>query len=231
MTLAHRAGSALYIASAATVALSTYSIPVYEIFKVGAEPYWNDGLDFFAPFGMRLALVPHWNNSEGGAELDTRFCFLGEQRFEQLRAQLPKDVLVLGIDEHTACILDFARGIVTVDGKGGACIIHGDQRQAFASGDQFPLALLGIDATAQCIASPMAASVEDAHVPELSWEDPSPPIGAIPSTLIDELLAIRADLRAAKQWPFADRVRTALADAGISIEDTPTGARWQRDAG
>ncbi len=235
MARAHRAGAVLYIASAATIALGTFSLPVYEIFKVGAEPYWNNGLDFFAPFGLRLALVPHWNNSEGGAEVDTRFCYMGEERFTRLRAQLPEDVMILGIDEHTACILDFARGTVMVEGKGGACILHGDDLRAFTTGEQFPLALLGANATALAVMPPATVPLaqEAAPVAEpflLAWDGPaSPPTVALPPTLIDELLAIRADLRAAKQWPIADRVRTALTDAGVSIEDTPSGARWHLD--
>ncbi|MBA3825624.1 MAG: cysteinyl-tRNA synthetase [Ktedonobacterales bacterium] len=233
MARAHQAGAVLYISSAATIALSAFSIPVYEIFKVGAEPYWNAGLDFFAPYGMRLALVPHWNNSEGGAEVDTRFCYLGEERFERLRAQLPADVVILGIDEHTACLLDFARGTVMVDGKGGAIVIHGAQRQVFANGDQFPLALLRSDASAlpaiphpsAPVAAPPAAEIDPPLIP-LAWEGPPTASPPLPSDLIETLLAIRADLRVAKQWPFADRVRAALTDAGVTIEDTPTGARW-----
>lgn len=42
-----------------------------------------------APFGLCLVVVPHWNNSEGGAELDTRRCFIGLERWEQLQALLP----------------------------------------------------------------------------------------------------------------------------------------------
>jgi cyanophycinase-like exopeptidase len=228
---AHRAGATLYISSAATIALSAYSIPVYEIFKVGAEPYWNAGLDFFAPYGLRLALVPHWNNSEGGAEVDTRFCYLGEERFARLRAELPEDVVILGIDEHTACVLDFAHGIVKVEGKSGACIIHGDQQQTFTTGDQFPLTLLEANTVlpaAQAVVAKAAPLSDEVLTPEaapLAWDGPVP-AAAIPAELIETLLAIRADLRAAKQWPFADRVRAALTDAGVSIEDTPTGARW-----
>jgi len=48
----------------------------------------------------------------------------------------------------------------------------------------------------------------------------------IPPGLIDTILAIRSDLRAAKQWAFADRLRDALTEAGIAVEDGPTGPRW-----
>ena len=37
----------LVLASAAVVAISAYALPVYEIYKVGEDLHWNEGLDFF----------------------------------------------------------------------------------------------------------------------------------------------------------------------------------------
>jgi len=45
---------------------------------------------------------------------------------------------------------------------------------------------------------------------------------------IDLLVQVRDDLRAAKQWALADRIRDALADRGISVEDKATGSTWTR---
>ena len=47
----------------------------------------------------------------------------------------------------------------------------------------------------------------------------------IPPQLIDTLLAIRTELRSEKQWVFADKLRDALTEFGIVVEDTPTGTR------
>ena len=56
------------------------TIPVYEIYKVGEEPRWLDGLDLLgAATGLRAAVVPHYDNAEGGNH-DTRFCYMGERR-------------------------------------------------------------------------------------------------------------------------------------------------------
>ncbi|HWQ28414.1 MAG TPA: cysteinyl-tRNA synthetase, partial [Dehalococcoidia bacterium] len=71
-------GASLVFASAAAIAVGAYALPVYEVFKAGADPHWVDGLDLLAPWGLRLAVVPHWNNAEG-AGYDTRFCFMGEE--------------------------------------------------------------------------------------------------------------------------------------------------------
>jgi len=51
-------------------------------------------------------------------------------------------------------------------------------------------------------------------------------MGAAP--FIDLLIELRNDLRDAKQFELADRVRSRLAEAGITLEDGPDGTRWRR---
>jgi cysteinyl-tRNA synthetase len=45
-------------------------------------------------------------------------------------------------------------------------------------------------------------------------------------TLVQALIAQRAEARDAKDFATADRVRDQLAAAGIEVEDTAQGARW-----
>jgi cysteinyl-tRNA synthetase len=44
---------------------------------------------------------------------------------------------------------------------------------------------------------------------------------------IDLLIAVRSDLRAAKQWALSDKIRNELKTLGIVIEDTSEGAKWR----
>jgi cyanophycinase-like exopeptidase len=110
-------GAHLVLASAAAIAISHYSVPVYEIYKVGADPHWIEGLNLLAPYSLDLTIVPHWNNAEGGT-YDTRFCFLGRPRFDALEALLPEWTVILGIDEYTACVLDINEDRCRVMGAG-----------------------------------------------------------------------------------------------------------------
>ena len=119
------------------------ALPVYEIFKVGEDPHWKPGLDLFAPFGLKLVIVSHWNNSEGGLDLDTSRCFLGRERFDPLLAQLPADVTVLGIDELTGVILDLQAETCQVVGKDNIHLIHNGKETIYGRGDVFSICNLG----------------------------------------------------------------------------------------
>lgn len=114
-------GGCLAFASAAAIALGAYALPVYEIYKVGDDPSWTEGLDVLGEIGVRCAVLPHYDNREGGSH-DTRFCWMGEPRLRVLESMLPDDVVVLGVDEYTACIIDVAAHTVTVRGRGGVTV-------------------------------------------------------------------------------------------------------------
>ena len=46
--------------------------------------------------------------------------------------------------------------------------------------------------------------------------------------LMDLIIGIRQEARAAKNWAVADKIRDGLKAAGVALEDTPTGVRWKR---
>jgi hypothetical protein len=107
-------------ASAAAVTLGRFAIPVYEIYKVGQDPIWLEGLDLLSAFGIMAAVVPHWDNHEGATH-DTSCCYIGARRLRILEEQLPEEAIVLGIDEHTCAVLG-ADGSYEVLGRGGLTI-------------------------------------------------------------------------------------------------------------
>ena len=136
-----REGGCLVAASAAALTVGRFTLPVYEIYKVGQDLHWADGMDILKDFGFNLVVVPHWNNAEGGTH-DTRFCFMGEPRFRQLVSLLPQDVAILGVDEHTACILDFENQEAVIKGIGQVTLQQAERRIVFETGDRFSLEVL-----------------------------------------------------------------------------------------
>ena len=138
-----RTGGCVTFASAAAVGLGVRSITVYEVYKVGEPPRWLDGLNLLAEVGLHAAVIPHYNNAEGGTH-DTRYCYMGERRLRVLEDELPAGVGILGVDEHTACIFDLDAGTATVRGRGVVTWRdHGSSRR-FESGTVVPIAQLAV---------------------------------------------------------------------------------------
>ena len=109
-------GGTLCFSSAAAATLGEFSPPVYEIYKVGTAPYWNEGLGILSPFGLRCIVIPHFDNNEG-ANYDTSCCYLGLRRLELMEHELPERVATLGVDEHTALLLDLEADTLRVLGR------------------------------------------------------------------------------------------------------------------
>ena len=126
-------GAVVVMSSAAALTIGTHTVPVYEIYKVGSDPYWEEGLDLLTVHGLDAVVIPHFDNSEGGNH-DTRFCYLGEQRLIVMEAQLPEGRWVLGVDEHTALTLDFDADRFAVTGKGGVTVRRGGKQWVYPTG-------------------------------------------------------------------------------------------------
>lgn len=133
----HNEGAILSIASAAAISMGKFTLPVYEIFKAGADLFWEDGLNVFENFGFKLAIITHWNNKEGGDKLDTSRCYMGKKRFERLLEILDESVTVLGIDEMTACIFDLVGLECLVMGSGRVTVIKNRKELQFEAGSRF----------------------------------------------------------------------------------------------
>jgi hypothetical protein len=134
-----RRGGCVVFASAAACALGVSTLPVYEIYKVGADPYWLDGLDLMGLAGLRVTVVPHFDNGEGGRTHDTSRCYIGERRLRLLEGRLPGGTGVLGVDEHTAAVFDLAADTLSVIGKGGVTLRRGAVERRWEHGAEVPL--------------------------------------------------------------------------------------------
>ncbi|MEW9533716.1 hypothetical protein [Microbispora sp. NPDC049125] len=132
---------ATVLASAAACTAGVATVPVYEIYKAGAEPHWREGLDLLGALGLRVAVIPHYDNAEGGTH-DTRYCYLGERRLARMERELPQDAAVLGIDEHTAVLIDLSSEGVEVLGRGGLTVRRPGEQTFMGAGSTTTLAEL-----------------------------------------------------------------------------------------
>jgi hypothetical protein len=221
----HRQGAALVFASAAVISVGAQVLPVYEIFKAGEDVHLKPGLDLFASFGLSVSFTPHWNNSEGGAEVDTSRCFVGRERFEAWHALLPPDGVVVGLDEHTGLVWDLGAGECRVSGTGSVTVLAGGGEQVFPAGAAFDIRALG-----DCCSWP---DLQD-DIPTAVWEllgagsgqDERPQAG--PPHEVLALVKQRQQARLDKNWAAADRLRADIAALGWQVLDTPQGPQLIR---
>jgi len=219
-------GGTLVLASAAVLAVSAFTLPVYEIYKAGAELGWERGLDLLGPAGGRLVFIPHWNNHDGGAELDTSHCFMGAERFARLRALLPEPVTLVGIDERTACVLEPASATVHVLGQGGVTLERAGHSRRYERGSTFGLDLLGNfdwGALARTLPPERRAWAREAAARLARPAEPPP---AVPSDVL-ALVEQREAARQRRDWATADALRAEVARLGFLVQDTPSGPQVQ----
>lgn len=158
-----RRGGTLITGSAAAATIGAYAIPVYEIYKVGTDPFWLDGINLLGDLlGIRAVVVPHFDNKEGGRH-DTSCCYIGLHRLEILETQITDGTGVLGVDEHTAVVIEIETGNVSVHGTGGLTLRQGGRTVVVANGDTTTVeamrtALNGAAAEPAAVIAPAATS-------------------------------------------------------------------------
>ncbi|HTX92705.1 MAG TPA: hypothetical protein VMC09_15950 [Anaerolineales bacterium] len=210
----HRQGAALVFASAATISVGAWALPVYEIYKVGQDVQALPGLDLFADFGLALSFIPHWNNTDGGADVDTSRCFVGLERFSQWCDMLPPGFTTVGLDEHTGLIIDFQAGKCRVSGVSSVTLLRECNPEIYPSGAEFSLSELG---EVRWPGNP------EEGIPAPVWElirtAPQPDGSETPAEVL-QLLEERRLARARKDWAESDRLRKLVNELGWQIQDT-----------
>lgn len=238
-------GSATVFASAAAVTLGAHVVPVYEIYKAGHDVHWEPGLDLLSGLGLDVAVVPHFDNTEGGSH-DTRYCYLGPARLAAMEDLLPAETWVLGIDEHTAMVADLTSGQVRIEGRGGVTVRARGTEVVFPAGTSTTIEALVAAAEGRPDAAPSAGAVAgDAHVPgpaggapairEDGGSDPTAgdvaPDGHPTAGDHDDEVASLADAtaRAARRFDaaFADDRPLDAAEATVWLLEQV--ARWSTD--
>jgi hypothetical protein len=215
----HRLGATLIFASAATISVGAWALPVYEVYKAGEDIHTKLGLDLFADYGMDLSFVPHWNNAEGGIDLDTSRCFFGIERFDQWRKLLPPENIVVGLDEHSGIIVDFDKGACEVSGVSSVSVLKQNSMEIYPAGAKFSLSELGQFKLPSSVELGLRPDAWEMVISAPSIEEDAPPAEAL------ELLEQRKDARARKDFAESDRLRDQIAILGWTVQDSKEGQK------
>lgn len=213
----HRLGATLIFASAATISVGAHALPVYEIYKVGQDVHVVGGLNFFSDFGLHVSFIPHWNNAEGGVDLDTSRCFVGMERFTEWCNLVPAENITLGLDEHTGIVMDFESGMCEISGVSSVSLVSDCDPVMHPSGTKFPLSELGEIK----IPDPL-----DKDIPSQVWSmvvNASLHADVKPSDAVVGLAEKRLTARAEKKWAESDRLRDEIAALGWNVQDAKDG--------
>ncbi len=222
----HRLGSTLFLSSSSTLAFSKFTMPVYEIYKVGDDLHWKEGVNFFEPFGWEISIIPHWDNNDGGETVDTSRCYVGQDRFERLRALLPAGQTIIGLDEHTSVVFDFSMACCHVLGKSGVVILQDERTATFKSGDSFPFSIFG--AWREPANDDISAEVwQQALAVEATIQSEQSAVDDPPEQII-ALAQERSVARDNKNWAQSDALRDEISALGWQINDTSTGYELER---
>ena len=218
----HRLGATLVFASAATISIGAWALPVYEIFKVGQDVHSVPGLNLFADFGMTLSFIPHWNNAEGGVDLDTSRCFVGLDRFNEWCNTLPTENTTVGLDEHTGIIIDFKTGECQVHGVSSVSLVRECDPEIYATGASFPLSELGDVNIPEPLNAGIPENVLGMVTAEAKQEDDILPLE------VQALAEQRQKVREEKNWAESDRLRDEIEALGWQVQDTPDGPKLEK---
>jgi cyanophycinase-like exopeptidase len=217
----HRLGAALSFSSAGTIAVGAYALPVYEIYKAGEDLHWQPGLDLLGPFGLKLVFVPHWSSPVGEAPVDISRCYMGRERMDGLLSLLPADVPVVGIDEHTALLVDLAGSSCSVFGEGAVTLVRAGREETRSPGSVIPFEELC------AVRLPASDTGISPGVQQQGLELSGDEDGALTAEAA-ALFQQREHARRQNDWPAADALRARLADLGYQVTDSPAGSRWKR---
>ena len=215
----HRMGATLIFASAATISVGAWVLPVYEIYKVGDDIHTQEGLNFFSDFGMDLSFVPHWNNAEGGTDLDTSRCFVGIERFDQWRKLLPPENILVGLDEHSGIIMDFEKGTCDVHGVSSVSVVKNTSMEIYPAGAKFSLNELGNFKMSESLEDGIRTEIWEMIKNAAEVDEDQPPAEAL------ELLEQRKEARARKDFAESDRLRDQISALGWVVQDSKEGQK------
>ena len=227
-------GKCAVFSSAAASTLGEKAIPVYEIYKVGMDPYWEKGLNVLKLFGLNCTVVPHFNNKEGGNH-DTSCSYIGKKRLHQLLEL--EYTNILGVDEHTALVIDGAKKTFTVEGLGHVTVVTKVEETIFNSGNEYELSDLQSllpenNKKSKTINQKTTAETDENTLKKeiaklnLELKNNQNYVSLFENTII-KVINLRNIFRNDGKYDESDKIRDLLDELNIVIEDNQDGSNWK----
>ena len=226
-------GKNALFASAAATTLGENTLPVYEIYKVGKDPFWEKGLNILNAYDLSCSVIPHFNNKEGGNH-DTSYSYVGKNRIEKLLEQSYSNIL--GIDEHTAVIISGKEGLFQVKGIGKLTVINKKGTHQFDNGTTEDLSVLQgllqpdkkiIENQEEILENESQDTIYLKQIAKLEIEiEKNKKNNERFSQIVEQLISLRGKLREEKNYELSDTIRNILESCNLQIEDTGNDIKW-----
>lgn len=226
-------GKNALFASAAATTLGENTLPVYEIYKVGKDPFWEKGLNILNAYDLSCSVIPHFNNKEGGNH-DTSYSYVGKNRIEKLLQQSYSNIL--GVDEHTALVISGKEGLFKVKGIGKLTVINKKEVRQFDNGTIEDLSIL------QDLLKPHEETTKNQKEILMNESEDTSYLKQIAkleiqvernrknnerfSQIVEELISLRGKLREEKNYELSDTIRNILESCNLQIEDNGNDITW-----
>ncbi len=227
-----KGGNAIF-SSAAASTLGNKTLPVYEIYKVGLDPYWEKGLNVLEIFNLNCTIIPHFNNKEGGTH-DTSFSYVGKRRMDTLLEN--EFTNIVGIDEHTGLIINGENNTFEVEGIGNVTVINHKEKKEFKKENTYSLDQLKdlLPFSKEDIYQNKVNENELDEVTELNEKIAKLKLeikneknySQMFDTLVTDLISLRNSLRDDKKFNESDNIRNLFEKLDIVIEDDKRSSSW-----
>jgi cysteinyl-tRNA synthetase len=144
---------------------------------------------------------------------------------------------ILGIDEHTALVINGEKEIFSVDGIGSVTVKTSNGQTVFEAGNEYSLSELQsiLQATNKKELQPKKTSSDNIDVNSLKKDIAKLNLEIKNNndftTLFDktilEIINLRNKFRIEKKYSESDEIRDLLDNLDITIEDSKTGSSWK----
>jgi hypothetical protein len=143
---------------------------------------------------------------------------MGERRLRILERQLPPGTWILGVDSHTALVLDLERRTATVSGLGGVTVRVAGRSSVFRSGSEVRIDRLVAVASQMAAGEPVDAGVESGEDASIGPGPDGARPARSPEPLRDEMAGLEGSFIAALGHHDSRGAVAALLDLDAAID-------------